>query len=163
MSNERDKPLKTQQNVSLRPVDETDLEAIFTHQSDPIANQLAQFPPRDREAFFKHWHGNIFGQVNVLARAIDFEGKFVGNIGHWHCDGQALIGYWIDRDYWGKGIATQTLAQFLPLVSARPLFAEVANHNLASQRVLLKHGFVLTGQLIQESQDTEALLEFVLR
>lgn len=163
MSNERDKPLKTQQNVSLRPVDETDLEAIFTHQSDPIANQLAQFPPRDREAFFNHWHGNILGQVNVLARAIDFDGKFVGNIGHWHCDGQALIGYWIDRDYWGKGIATQTLAQFLPLVSARPLFAEVAKHNLASKRVLLKYGFVLTGQLIQESQDTEALLEFVLR
>ena len=163
MSNERNKPLETQQSVSLRPVDETDLEAIFAHQSDPIANQLAQFPPRDREAFFKHWHGNILRQVNVLARAIDFDGKFVGNIGHWNSDGQALIGYWIDRDYWGKGIATQTLAQFLPLVSARPLFAEVAKHNVASQRVLLKHGFVLTGQLIQESQDTEALLEFVLR
>ena len=163
MSNERNKPLETQQGVSLRPVDETDLDAIFAHQSDPIANQLAQFLPRDREAFFKHWHGNILRQVNVLARAIDFDGKFVGNIGHWNSDGQALIGYWIDRDYWGKGIATQTLAQFLPLVSARPLFAEVAKHNLASQRVLLKHGFVLTGQLIQESQDTEALLEFVLR
>ena len=62
MSTERDKPLKTQQSVSLRPVDETDLEAIFAHQSDSIANQLAQFPPRDREAFFKHWHGNILGQ-----------------------------------------------------------------------------------------------------
>lgn len=163
MSNERDKPLKTQRSVSLRPVDETDLEAIFAHQSDPIANQLAQFPPRDREAFFKHWHQNILGQVNVLPRAIVVDGKFVGNIGHWQSDGQALIGYWIDREYWGKGIATQTLAQFLPLVSLRPLFAHVAKHNLASQRVLLRHGFVLTDQLIQESEDTEALLEFVLR
>ncbi|MGI2129252.1 GNAT family N-acetyltransferase [Shewanella oncorhynchi] len=149
--------------MSLRPIIESDLEAIFVHQSDPIANQLAQFPPRDREAFFKHWHQNILGQVNALPRAILVDGKFVGNIGHWQSDGQALIGYWIDREYWGKGIATQTLAQFLPLVSLRPLFAHVAKHNLASQRVLLRHGFVLTDQLIQESEDTEALLEFVLR
>ncbi|WP_415775249.1 GNAT family N-acetyltransferase [Shewanella oncorhynchi] len=163
MSSKSDKQLNTQYSVSLRPIIESDLEAIFVHQSDPIANQLAQFPPRDREAFFKHWHQNILGQVNVLPRAIVVDGKFVGNIGHWQSDGQALIGYWIDREYWGKGIATQTLAQFLPLVSLRPLFAHVAKHNLASQRVLLRHGFVLTDQLIQESEDTEALLEFVLR
>lgn len=163
MSSKSDKQPNTQYSVSLRPVIESDLEAMFVHQSDPIANQLAQFPPRDREAFFKHWHQNILGQVNVLPRAILVDGKFVGNIGHWQSDGQALIGYWIDREYWGKGIATQTLAQFLPLVSLRPLFAHVAKHNLASQRVLLRHGFVLTDQLIQESEDTEALLEFVLR
>ena len=161
MSSKSDKQPNTQYSVSLRPIIESDLEAIFVHQSDPIANQLAQFPPRDREAFFKHWHQNILGQVNVLPRAIVVDGKFVGNIGQ--SDGQALIGYWIDREYWGKGIATQTLAQFLPLVSLRPLFAHVAKHNLASQRVLLRHGFVLTDQLIQESEDTEALLEFVLR
>lgn len=163
MSSKSDKQPNTQYSVSLRPIIESDLEAIFVHQSDPIANQLAQFPPRDREAFFKHWHQNILGQVNVLPRAIVVDGKFVGNIGHWQSDGQALIGYWIDREYWGKGIATQTLAQFLPLVSLRPLFAHVAKHNLASQRVLLRHGFVLTDQLIQECEDTEALLEFVLR
>lgn len=163
MSSKSDKQPNTQYSVSLRQIIESDLEAIFVHQSDPIANQLAQFPPRDREAFFKHWHQNILGQVNVLPRAILVDGKFVGNIGHWQSDGQALIGYWIDREYWGKGIATQTLAQFLPLVSLRPLFAHVAKHNLASQRVLLRHGFVLTDQLIQESEDTEALLEFVLR
>lgn len=163
MSSKSDKQPNTQYSVSLRPIIESDLEAIFVHQSDPIANQLAQFPPRDREAFFKHWHQNILGQVNVLPRAILVDGKFMGNIGHWQSDGQALIGYWIDREYWGKGIATQTLAQFLPLVSLRPLFAHVAKHNLASQRVLLRHGFVLTDQLIQESEDTEALLEFVLR
>ena len=163
MSSKSDKQPNTQYSVSLRPVIESDLEAMFVHQSDPIANQLAQFPPRDREAFFKHWHQNILGQVNVLPRAILVDGKFVGNIGHWQSDGQALIGYWIDREYWGKGIATQTLAQFLPLVSLRPLFAHVAKHNLASQRVLLRHGFVLTDQLIQECEDTEALLEFVLR
>lgn len=163
MSSKSDKQPNTQYSVSLRPVIESDLEAIFVHQSDPIANQLAQFPPRDREAFFKHWHQNILGQVNVLPRAIVVDGKFVGNIGHWQSDGQALIGYWIDREYWGKGIATQTLAQFLPLVSLRPLFAHVAKHNLASQRVLLRHSFVLTDQMMQESEDTEALLEFVLR
>ncbi|MDX5997074.1 GNAT family N-acetyltransferase [Shewanella oneidensis MR-1] len=150
-------------NVSLRPITQSDLELIFAHQLDPVACQLAQFPPRDREAFYRHWQQNILGQEAVLALGIEVEGQLVGNICHWHADGQALIGYWIDRAHWGRGIATLTLSVFLPLVRSRPLFAHVAQHNVASQRVLLRHGFVKTGNVIQEEADTASLIELVLR
>jgi len=150
-------------NVSLRPITQSDLEVIFTHQIDPVACQLAQFPPRDRESFYRHWQQNILGQEAVLARGIEVDGQLVGNIGHWHADGQALIGYWIDRAFWGRGVATLTLYAFLPLVESRPLFAHVAQHNLASQRVLLRHGFAKTGVLIQEEGDTAPLIEFRLK
>lgn len=149
-------------NVTLRPIKQSDLEQLFIHQRDPIACQLAQFSPRDREAFFAHWQQNILGQENVLARAIVADGKLVGYLGHWQSDGQPQIGYWIDREYWGKGVATQALGEFLPLVRLRPLFAHVAKHNIASKRVLLRHGFRLTHAHIQESDDTHPLVELVL-
>lgn len=150
-------------NVTLRPIKQSDLEQLFIHQRDPIACQLAQFSPRDREAFFAHWQQNILGQASVLALGIEVDGLLVGNIGHWHMDGQALIGYWIDRAFWGRGVATLTLSAFLPLVASRPLFAHVAKHNIASQRVLQRHGFVNTDGLIQEEDDAAPLFEFVLR
>lgn len=150
-------------NVTLRPIKQSDLEQLFIHQRDPIACQLAQFSPRDREDFFAHWQQNILGQENVLARAIVADGKLVGYLGHWQSDGQPQIGYWIDREYWGKGVATQALGEFLPLVRLRPLFAHVAKHNIASQRVLQRHGFVNTNGLIQEEDDAAPLFEFVLR
>lgn len=150
-------------NLTLRLIKQSDLEQLFIHQRDPIACQLAQFSPRDREAFFTHWQQNILGQENVLARAIVADGKLVGYLGHWQSDGQPQIGYWIDREYWGKGVATQALGEFLPLVRLRPLFAHVAKHNIASQRVLQRHGFVNTNGLIQEEDDAAPLFEFVLR
>lgn len=162
MSNKPETSPTTILKVSLRPVTEQDLEVLYTHQCDPIANQLAQFSPRDREAFFAHWQHNILGQENVLAMAIVVDGKLVGYLGHWQSEGQSLVGYWIDREYWGKGVATQALGEFLPLVRLRPLFAHVASHNIASQRVLLHHGFRLTNAYIQESGDTQPLVEFVL-
>jgi RimJ/RimL family protein N-acetyltransferase len=58
-------------------------------------------------------------------------------------DGSPHVGYWLDRAYWGKGIAGRALALFLSEVADRPLFATVATSNGASLRVLQKCGFVV--------------------
>ena len=50
------------------------------------------------------------------------------------------------REYWGKGIATRALTAFLEQVTTRPLYAHVAQHNLASIRVLEKCGFAVMGE-----------------
>ena len=47
--------------------------------------------------------------------------------------------------FWGKGIATQALTDFLKLES-RPLHAHVAKTNIASIRVLEKCGFKRIGE-----------------
>lgn len=152
----------TTQSVNLRAIEISDLEVFFSHQSDPIAHHLAQFPPREREAFFAHWQQNILYSKQVLSRAIWVDGRLVGNIVNFQRKGQSLLGYWIGREYWGQGIATQALKVFLPLTSVRPLFAHVAKHNHASLRALFRQGFILTGQQIKESEDTQALLELRL-
>ena len=54
------------------------------------------------------------------------------------------VTYWIGRSYWGKGIATRALNEFLT-VDPPPLHARVAYDNVASRRVLEKCGFRVIG------------------
>ncbi len=64
----------------------------------------------------------------------------------WEQSGEREVGYWIGKEYWGKGSATKALAEFLSYVKIRPLYAHVAKHNAASLRVLQKCGFTVSGE-----------------
>lgn len=50
------------------------------------------------------------------------------------------------REFWGRGLATAALAQFLQIQTTRPLYARAAKDNVASIRVLQKCGFTICGQ-----------------
>jgi RimJ/RimL family protein N-acetyltransferase len=126
--------------VSLREVRASDLPIFFEHQLDPKALRMAAFTPRAREAFDAHW-AKILENPDVDKRSILLGRTLVGNIGSFEREGLREVGYWIGREYWGQGIATQALELFLREVQRRPLFARVAQHNVASLRVLLKCGF----------------------
>jgi RimJ/RimL family protein N-acetyltransferase len=78
--------------------------------------------------------------------------------------GEREVGYWIGREYWGKGIATRALSEFLGHVKVRPLYAHVAKHNIASIRVLEKCGFTISGEDKRFSNARgEEVEEFVLK
>ncbi|NVJ09330.1 GNAT family N-acetyltransferase [Myxococcus sp. AM001] len=124
----------------LRDVTEEDLAIFFEHQRDPEALRMAAFSSRERDAFMTHWRTKVLRPENVT-RAIVLGGVVVGNIGSWEQDARRFVGYWVGREHWGKGIATQALSAFLGVEPARPLHAWVALHNLASIRVLEKCGF----------------------
>ena len=64
--------------------------------------------------------------------------------------GEREVGYWIGREYWGKGVATRAVSTFLGHVKTRPLYAHVAKDNIASIRVLEKCGFKISGEEIEE-------------
>ena len=134
--------------VSLRPVNDDDLPIFFVHQLDPEATKLASFPSRDREAFFAHWTTNILGNPATACRAILVGNHVAGYLGAWTdaTSNDRLIGYWLGREFWGRGIASATLAQFIQFESTRPLRAHVAKHNHGSIRVLEKAGFMRAGE-----------------
>jgi RimJ/RimL family protein N-acetyltransferase len=128
--------------IVLRDVIETDLPIFFEHQRDPEATQMADFPARDREAFDTHWE-KVAARQDGIAKTIVFEGQVAGNVVSWEDeDGRRLVGYWLGKEFWGKGLATQALAELVAGLSARPLCAYVAPTNIASIRVLEKCGFV---------------------
>ncbi len=129
--------------VQLRKVEADDLSIFFEQQLDADATRMAGFLSRDRASFDAHWAKNILGNAAAVTRTILLDGRVAGNIGSWPQDGVRLVGYWIGKEYWGKGVATQALAAFLRVVTARPLHAHVVKHNLASIRVLEKCGFRL--------------------
>ncbi|MFP2913087.1 GNAT family N-acetyltransferase [Pyxidicoccus sp. 3LFB2] len=124
----------------LRNVTDEDLPIFFEHQRDPEGLRMAAFSSRERDAFMTHWRTNVLRPGNVT-RTIVLDGVVVGNIGSWDQEAMRLVGYWIGREHWGKGIATRALSEFLRVEPARPLHAWVAAHNLASIRVLEKCGF----------------------
>jgi RimJ/RimL family protein N-acetyltransferase len=138
--------------VILREVDEGDLDAFFEHQREPEANEMAIFPARDREAFDAHWR-RILADRSVINRTIVRDGEVAGNIGSWQQEGKQLVGYWLGRHFWGKGIATRALAEFVEEVPHRPLHAWVATSNVGSTRVLEKCGFVRVGSRITDVEE----------
>jgi RimJ/RimL family protein N-acetyltransferase len=128
--------------VRLREVVDSDLDVFFEIQADPIAYALAGVATRDRTAFVEHW-ARIRNDPETVIRTIDLDGVVAGNVLSFVADGKRVVGYWIAREFWGRGIATEALARLLEIVSERPLEATVLPGNDASVRVLEKNGFRL--------------------
>jgi len=128
----------------LREVVEADLPVFYEYERDPEAAAMAAFPSRDRDAFMARW-AKTLANDSCLTRTIVADGEVAGNIGCWEADGSRFVGYWIGREFWGRGLATQALSELLGVVDARPLFAHVVKSNVASIRVLEKCGFVEVG------------------
>lgn len=149
--------------VHLREVETDDLELFFEHQRDPVAVAMVAFQSRDRAAFDQHWakllaDATSLKKTIVVASAVSADSpaqdQVAGHIGSWTSEGKREIGYWLDRAYWGRGIATEALTAFLRLEQTRPLYASAANHNAASLRVLQKCGFTVTGSADEPSDGT---------
>src|SRR4029077_12248640 len=92
---------------------------------------MAVFPARDREAFDAHWR-RLLADDSLVKRTIVDAGAVVGNIGCWEQDGRLLVGYWVGREFWGRGLATAALAGLGAEIPERPLHAWVASSNVGS-------------------------------
>jgi RimJ/RimL family protein N-acetyltransferase len=135
-------------NLHLRAVEDTDLPIFFEQQLDPQANYMAAFTakdPSDRAAFDAHWR-KIRDDESTINRTILVDGQVVGHVASFMQMGEREVTYWIGKEFWGKGIATQALATLLAEIPARPLYAAAAKDNIGSLRVLQKCGFVITGE-----------------
>ena len=148
--------------ILLRNVSESDLPILFEQQLDPAATAMAAFPSRDREAFMTHWK-KIMADEKVILKTILFDDQVAGSIVSWETDGECEVGYWLGKEFWGKGIATQALAEYVSLVKTRPLMAHVARHNIGSRRVLEKCGFTVIGEDKYTNPAGVEVEEFVLR
>ena len=146
-------------DVELRPVEDDDLPVFFDHQQDPVAIEMAAFPARDRATFDDHL-ARIRADPSVTFRTILVDGQVAGNLVAWDDAGKRDVGYWIGREFWGRGIATAALAAFVHEIPTRPLYAHVAKHNVGSARVLEKSGFRVVGTARVEP---EGIDELVLR
>jgi RimJ/RimL family protein N-acetyltransferase len=134
-------------NVTLRPLEERDLDAIYRQATDPESIRMAAFTPEnqtDRGAFLERM-ARLSADPSVSHRVIDVDGAAAGTIGRFRSDGRLEVTYWVDRAHWGKGIASAALRILLDETAERPVYARAASDNLGSLRVLEKAGFRRVG------------------
>ena len=134
-------------DVALRPILDSDLDALFEQMRDPESVRMAAFTardPDDRAAFDEHMV-KVRTSPEVTTRAVTADGRLVGSIASFVVEGDTEITYWIDRSFWGRGIAGRALALLLEEVPVRPLFARAASDNGGSLAVLGKAGFRTIG------------------
>jgi RimJ/RimL family protein N-acetyltransferase len=154
------------ENITIREVESPDLETFYANQLDPEAIRMAAFVgrnPRDKVAFDAHWDKILRSPQNTT-RTIVAEGQVVGYIACYPQGENREVTYWLGREFWGRGWATQALNRMLHLVTDRPISARVATDNVGSIRVLQKCGFKIIGKdrgfANGRGEDTE---EYILR
>jgi RimJ/RimL family protein N-acetyltransferase len=133
--------------VGLRPVEDSDLDAIFEQMRDPASVTMAAFTtedPNDRTTFDSHM-ARVLDAPDITHRAVTCDDQLVGTIAAFPAEGVIEVTYWIDRSYWGQGVASRALELLLQEVPMRPICARVATDNIGSLRVLEKAGFKAVG------------------
>lgn len=133
--------------IQLRKTVLSDLDYFFTFQLDNEASFLAAFTPKDphdKDAYIRKY-ANFLDDPTINMCTIIVDDVIVGSIAKFVMHGDAEITYWIDKAFWGQGIATKALTQLLTIEKTRPVFGRTAFDNTGSQRVLEKCGFVKIG------------------
>ncbi len=154
------------ESITIREVGSSDLEIFYKHQLDPEAIRMAAFVGNDRKdkvVFDAHWD-KILNAPQNTTRTIVAGGQVAGHIACYPHGENLEVTYWLGREFWGRGLATQALQRMLHLVVGRPMFAKAATDNIGSIRVLQKCGFKIIGKdkgfAPGRGEDTE---EYILR
>lgn len=152
--------------VTLRPLQDDDFERLFLLESDVVgADMIALLPrvPGDRAGFEQHWQ-RIRTDPTSVNRVIELDGAFAGNAVSFLMGGERQVGYWIERELWGQGVATAALRLLVSELEERPLWGRVASTNHGSRRVLERAGFamVATERVLAPRLNVE-IIELVLR
>ena len=132
--------------IILRKTEITDLEFFFIFQLDNEANYLAftSKDPTDKTAYLQKYT-KLLNDRTINMQTIIVENIIAGSVAKFEMEGEAEVTYWIDKKFWGKGVATKALKEFLKNENTRPIFGRIAFDNFGSQKVLEKCNFIKIG------------------
>ncbi|MBP6657238.1 MAG: GNAT family N-acetyltransferase [Bacteroidia bacterium] len=134
--------------ITLTETTAADLSTLFHFQLDEDARHLAAFTNKDSkdERAYVERYSKYLTDPSINMLTIKVNNIVVGSISKFVMENEPEITYWIDRKFWGRGIASNALKEFLKIETIRPIHARVAFDNLGSQKVLEKCGFVKIGK-----------------
>lgn len=133
--------------VRLINTEKDHLKILYQFQLDDEGNYLAAFTSKEssnRDIYLKKYAGFLM-EPSINMQTIIYNGDIVGSISKFVMDERAEITYWIDRNFWGLGICTSAINDFLKTEQTRPIYGRVAYDNIGSQKVLEKCGFIKIG------------------
>ena len=145
--------------IVLRPWRESDAETLFKWASDPDVGPRAGWAPhKSVEESLEIIRTVFHDATNTWAIELKETGLPIGAMGYGpscECDlpareGEPLIGYWVAKPYWNRGICTEALQLMLDHIRQKTdIKSLISGHfvdNPASGRVMEKCGFVPTGE-----------------
>ena len=148
-------------NIHIRPTKIADIDILFYFQLDKQARYLAAFTNKDstdKSAYLTKFT-KLLADTTVNNQTILMGDRIVGSIAKFIMHGDAEITYWLDKNFWGHGIAKKALSDFVKIEHTRPIFGRVAYDNFASQKVLEQTGFVKIGADKGFAQERQAEIE----
>jgi RimJ/RimL family protein N-acetyltransferase len=72
----------------------------------------------DLAIFDAHWE-SILTERTIPIQTILYQGQVAGSILSYVMEGKREVSYWVGKDFWGRGIATQALSRFLEIITER--------------------------------------------
>lgn len=148
------------ERIALRQLEKTDAQPIYEHAKDwKVSRYLSNLPHPYRlkhaEEFIKKaklWDKKKTGYA--LGIELKQTGQIIGIIGLSEVDQKhkrAVIGYWLGRKHWGKGLAKEALRLMLKFgfrkLGLLRIHGQVMKPNSRSAKLLKKAGFVLEGKM----------------
>jgi [ribosomal protein S5]-alanine N-acetyltransferase len=141
--------------VELRPYCDEDVPLLQRYLNDPITTRYltSAIAQPYTQADAEYWVYHLSRSMG--AQAIQWQGQFVGDIGAF-CGNfekaySAEMGFWLGREFWGRGIATRALTivtqQLFTQTKIVRASAQVFIGNNASCRVLQKCGYTQEAHL----------------
>lgn len=137
--------------VELRERTEAHVRTYFARTRDPEIMAMLPQNAETVEQAVADFHKTCLPDASSYGRTIYADREYVGDVWCYCIDPEeepnAMLSYCIfEKSHWGKGIATEALAQFLteivPRFSLKTVGAFAYCANTASVRVLEKNGFV---------------------
>ncbi|MBO7467824.1 MAG: GNAT family N-acetyltransferase [Bacteroidaceae bacterium] len=152
--------------IILRPWCESDAPTLYKWASDPDVGSRAGWAPHKSVEESLEVIRTVFKDAtNTWAIELKETGEAIGAMGYGpscNCnlsarEGEPLIGYWVAKPYWNRGICTEALQLMIEHIrQTTDIKSLVSGHfidNPASGRVMMKCGFVPTGEtVIDETQ-----------
>lgn len=135
-------------NITLTPTEKNELETFFQFQLDEEAKHLAAFTAKDstnKNAYIEKYARHL-ADPTINMQTIWVNNIIAGSLAKFVLGSDAEITYWIDKKFWGQGVAKTALNDFLKFEKTRPIFGRVAFDNYGSQKVLEYCGFIKIGQ-----------------
>lgn len=137
------------ERLRLRTFRDSDATAFVALAGDfAVARMTSDIPHPLTEAAAAPW---LRQDADEARFAIEYNGRLVGGVGYFcRSSGTGELGFWLGREYWGLGFATEAARAVVEYgfgTGRVPAFS--SSHfldNPASQRVLVKLGFAPSGQ-----------------
>ena len=134
------------ERLLLRRATMSDAPAMFRIMSDARAMRYWSSLPHQDLAQTEAWLQSMVDADPAISDdfIVTVGGKRIGKLGAWKLP---EVGFLIDPDAWGNGYASEGLAVFMArrrALGSTKLTADVDPRNLASLRLLERHGFTET-------------------